>query len=352
VEYRPLGWSGLKVPALGLGTVYFGTQVPEAEAERIVQRAIDLDVTFVDTAEIYMRPRYGAAEEILGRALAGRRHQVILATKKRYDPAQFRSGTPADHGLSGAQIVAGLEGSLRRLRTDYVDLYYPHQVDLEVPLDETLRAIGDLVRAGKVRYVGLSNYTAWQVTRSLQIADTLGLDRVACVQTLYNLLDRGVERELVPCCAEFGLGIVAYSPLAGGVLTGKYGDGATLPPAGSRAALGGHVVQGRPGHIPVLSERNLAVARRLADFAATRREAVARLAIAWLLRRPQVASVIVGASTVRQLEEDVKALDITLSEEDVRGIERFSPGPPPAAGLPLGAAASSSSSAPDRPSRG
>jgi aryl-alcohol dehydrogenase-like predicted oxidoreductase len=321
MEYRALGRSGLKVSALCLGTVYFGTQVPEDKAEQIVRRALDLGVTFIDTAEIYMRPRYGAAEEILGRALAGRRHQVILATKKRYDPAQFRTGTPPDHGLSRAQIVAGLEGSLRRLRTDYVDLYYPHQVDPDVPPDETLRAIDDLVWAGKVRYVGLSNYTAWQVVRSLRIADEPGLDPVACVQTLYNLLDRSAEGELIPCCEAYGLRIVAYSPLAGGVLTGKYGDGATPLPAGSRAALGGHVARGRPGHIPVLSERNLAVARRLADFAATRGETAARLAIAWLVRRPQVALILAGASTVDQLEENVKALEVTLGEQDVREIE-------------------------------
>jgi 1-deoxyxylulose-5-phosphate synthase len=218
MRYRQLGSAGLRVSELCLGTVYFGTQVTPEESERIIRRAPDLGMNFVDTAEIYMRPRYGASEEIVGKALVGRRHEVVLATKKRYDPGIFRTGTPADHSLSRSQIIAAIEGSLRRLQTDYVDLYYPHHVDLVVSLEETLRAIDDLVRAGKVRYVGLSNHPTWKVIRALWIADRLGLAPIIASQALYNLLDRAIERELILASQQFGLGIVAYSPLAGGVL--------------------------------------------------------------------------------------------------------------------------------------
>jgi aryl-alcohol dehydrogenase-like predicted oxidoreductase len=303
-----------------LGTVYFGTQVPAEEAGRVIHRALELGVNFVDTAEIYMRPRYGAAEEIVGKALLGHRHEVFLATKKRYDPGFIRTGAPTDHGLSRGQIVAAIEGSLRRLRTDYVDLYYPHQVDPAVPLDETLRAIEDLVQSGKVRYVGLSNYRASQVVRSLWLAEQHGYAPIVCAQVLYNLLDRDVEREVVPCCREYGLGLIPYSPLAGGVLAAKYSGGAGAVPAGSRAALGGYRTEGRPGHIPVLSERNVHSATRLANLAATLATTAATLALAWVLHQPLVSSVIMGASTVVQLEANVASAEVSLSAEDLAAI--------------------------------
>jgi aryl-alcohol dehydrogenase-like predicted oxidoreductase len=320
MHYRQLGSTGLRVSELCLGTVYFGTQVTPAESERVIRRALDLGMNFVDTAEIYMRPRYGASEEIVGKALVGRRHEVVLATKKRYDPGIFRTGTPADHSLSRSQIIAAIEGSLRRLQTDYVDLYYPHHVDLVVSLEETLRAIDDLVRAGKVRYVGLSNHPTWKVIRALWIADRLGLAPIIASQALYNLLDRAIERELIPASQQFGLGIVAYSPLAGGVLTAKYSASGSAIPAGSRAAVGGFAKSGRPAHIPVLSERNLLVARRLAALAAARNATAGQLALAWVLQQPQVSSAIVGASTVAQLEENVRAAELRLSETDLTAV--------------------------------
>ena len=320
MEYRTLGRTGLRVSSLCLGTVYFGTQVDEQEARRIINRALDLGVTFLDTAEIYMRPRYGISEDIVGRALAGRRHDVVLATKKRYDPAAYRTGTSSDHGLSRQQIITAIEGSLRRLRTDYVDLYYPHHVDPSVPFEESLGAFDDLVRSGKVRYVGLSNYPAYKIVRSLWIADARGFVPVACAQSLYNLLDRGAERELIPACQRFGLGLVPYSPLAGGVLSGKYGGSIDEIPSGSRAARGGYVVRGRPGHIPVLSERNVAIAHRLAAVAAEYGETAARLAVAWVLHQPAVTSTILGASAVDQLEQNVGAADIRLDQSTLAAI--------------------------------
>lgn len=318
--HRTLGRTGLSVSVICLGTVYFGSQVRVEESSGIVRRALDLGVNFIDTAEIYMRPAYGAAEEVIGAALAGRRHEVVLATKKRYDPRSFRTGGPSDHRLSRRQIILAVEASLRRLRTDYIDLYYPHHPDSSVPLEETLRAFDDLVRSGKVRYVGLSNYPAWQVVEALWIADRRGLAPISCVQGLYNLLDRGAERELTPACREHALGLVAYSPLAGGVLTGKYGAGTDQLPPDSRAARVGQTRRGRPGHIPVLSERNLEVSRRLAALAERRGETAARLAIAWTIAQPPITSVIMGASTVAQLEANVAAADLRPSPEDVAEI--------------------------------
>jgi 1-deoxyxylulose-5-phosphate synthase len=320
MQYHSLGRTGLRVSRVCLGTVYFGSRISDDESTRIIHRALDLGINFIDTAEIYMRPQYGASEEAVGRALEGQRDDVILATKKRYDPGVFRTGGPGDHGLSRRQIVAAVEHSLRRLRTDYLDLYYPHHPDPEVDLEESLRAFDDLVTSGKVRYIGLSNYPAWQVVAALWIADRRNFAPIAGVQTLYNLLDQEVERELVPACRRYGLQLVGYSPLAGGVLTGKYSSGATQPPPESRAAVVGHATRGRPGHIPVLSDRNLEVARRLTTLAAEWGESAARLAIAWVLHRPQVASVIMGASSVTQLEENCAAAELPLSPERVAAL--------------------------------
>ena len=321
MEYRLLGQTGMRVSPLCLGSVFFGTSISQPEVDRIVHAALDQGVNFVDTAEIYQRPAFGAAEEALGRALRGRRHEVVLATKVRYDPGAFRAGTPADRSLTRRDIMRGIEISLRRLQTEHVDLYYPHHVDPATPIEETLRAFDDLVHQGKVRYIGLSNFGAWPTVAALWAADRGGLASPVCVQTLYNLLDRSIEAELLPACARFGLSLVPYSPLAGGVLTGKYRAGAE-PPAGSRAAyLGGVRERGRPGHVPVASERNVAVAERLATWARERGLTAAHVALAWCLRRPEVASAIMGASTVAQLDENAPAFDLLLSDQQVAEVE-------------------------------
>jgi aryl-alcohol dehydrogenase-like predicted oxidoreductase len=313
VHYRLLGRSGVRVSSLCLGTVFFGTQVAEPAAAAIIHAALDAGVNFIDTAEVYPRPHYGVAESVVGRALRGRRHEVVLATKKRYDPSGFRSGTPADRGLSRHQIVDAVEGSLRRLQTDYVDLYYPHQVDPETDLEITLRAFDDLLRAGKVRAIGLSNYPAWLTVEALWIADRRNFASPVCVQGLYNLLAREVEHELVPACAAHGLSLVTYSPLAGGVLTGKYGAGEAPPD--SRAAHVGRTRDGRPSHIPLLTPASLAAANRLVAMAGELDLSAAQAALAWTLQRPQVASVIFGASSVAQLQHALAADEVTLDEQ-------------------------------------
>lgn len=314
MDYRLLGRSGIRVSSISLGTVFFGTQVAADNGVAIIRSALDAGINFIDTAEIYTRPNFGAAEEVVGSALQGRRHDVVLATKKRYDPAQFRTGTPADHSLSRHHIVSGVEGSLRRLRTDYVDLYYPHHVDPDVDLEVTLRAFDDLLRAGKVRAIGLSNFPAWLTVEALWTADRRGFAPAVCVQSLYNLLDRTAERELVPACARHGLSLVPYSPLAGGVLTGKYARRAPLPPS-TRAALVGHSAGGRAGHIPLLNEHTLAAAARLVVVARELGLSAGQAAIAWTRQQPQVTSVILGASSVTQLHETLRVVDARLDAE-------------------------------------
>jgi aryl-alcohol dehydrogenase-like predicted oxidoreductase len=315
VEYRLLGGTGMRVSPLCLGSVFFGTTVPQPEVDRIVHAALDQGINFFDTAEIYQRPAYGAAEESLGIALEGRRHQVVLATKKRYDPCQFRTGGPSDHGLSRHHIVTAVEASLRRLRTDYLDLYYPHHVDPDTSFEGSLRAFDDLVRSGKVRSIGLSNHPAWKVIEALWIADRRGFSPVACVQTLYNLLERSAERELVPACVEYGLSLVPYSPLAGGVLTGKY-VASQPPPPESRAATFTHNTSGRPGHVPLLNDRTLGAAARLGAVADELGISPAQASVAWVAHRPTVASVIFGASRADQIAENVAALGARLTPED------------------------------------
>ncbi|HEY3081059.1 MAG TPA: aldo/keto reductase [Chloroflexota bacterium] len=327
MQYRPLGRTGVDVSALCLGTVFYGSYVPDADALRIVHAALDRGINFFDTAEIYHRPHYGAAEELLGRALEGRRRGVVLATKKRRDPDVYRTGGPGDHRLSRGQIVAAVEGSLRRLRTDHIDLYYAHHPDPTVPIEESLRAFDDLVRTGKLRYVALSNYSGWQVVEALWIAERAGLVPIVGVQTLYNLLDRAAERELLPACARYGLAAVPYSPLAGGVLTAKYGrDGG--PPPGSRAATFGHAAAGRPGHVPVLSQPNLAAAERVAALAAELGTTATRASLAWVLHQPAIASVIVGASSVGQLDENLTAFELALDAPALASLAAAADPPP------------------------
>ena len=325
MEYRTLGQTGLQVSTICLGSVFFGSYVSADQSVRIIHRALDLGINFLDTAEIYQRPAYGIAEETVGAALQGRRHEVVLATKKRIDPIAYRTSGQTDRNLSRSHIVSGVEGSLRRLQTDHLDVYYAHHPDQSTPLEETLRAFDDLVRSGKVRYVGLSNYAAWQIVDALGLADRYGFAPVACLQNLYNLLDRSIELELMPACERFGLGLVPYSPLAGGVLTGKYGQTDAVP-ADSRAARFGQREHGRPGHVPILSARNLAIARGLTALAEKRGETTTRLALAWALHQPAVTSIIMGASTPGQVEANVAATELALAPEEIAQISALSDG--------------------------
>jgi aryl-alcohol dehydrogenase-like predicted oxidoreductase len=294
MQQRNLGQTALTVSPITLGTMTFGAQTDEATARSMIDLCLDRGVNFIDTANVY---NAGKTEEILGRILAGRRDRFVLASKVGIKNDQL----PDEAGLSRAAIVKGIENSLRRLKTDYVDLYYLHQPDYTVPLEESLAAMDELVRAGKVRFVGVSNYAAWQVCRILWLAETNDWQPVQVVQPMYNLLARGIEQELLPMCRDFRLAVVPYNPLAGGLLTGKHT--AAAPLSGTRFDL-----------LPFYRDRywhqaNFEAVRELSKIAAGAGRSLVRLALGWLLQQGAVTSIIVGASRLEQLRENLAALD-------------------------------------------
>lgn len=307
MEYRRLGRTGVKVSAISLGCMTFGGQVDHETSQDIISRAIDEGINLFDTADVYTG---GRSEEILGRTLKGsRRDKVMVATKVR-----GRTGDgPNDEGLSRAHLVESLEQSLRRLQSDYVDFYQIHFPDPMTPLDETLRALDDLVRQGKVRYLGCSNFRAWQTCKALWMADSMHLNPMVCVQPRYSLLYRAIERELLPFCVEEGLGVLAYSPLAGGLLTGKYQRG-TPPPPGTRATL-------NPYFARALSDRNFDSIERLQHLADQWDRRLSHIALGWLLRNRSISSAIIGATTLDQFEEDMATLNLSLTNDQLREID-------------------------------
>ena len=300
-----LGRTGLSVSRLCLGTMTFGLQCDEDAARAILDRAAAGGVTFLDTADVYPLggglDTVGRTEEILGRWLEGRRQDFVVATKC----VGAMSTRPWDRGASRKHILDAIEGSLRRLRTDYVDLYQLHHFDPSTPIDESLRALDDVVRAGKARYVGCSNFHAYQVARALGRSEALGVARFDSVQPRYNLLFRQIERELLPLCREEGLGVIPYNPLAGGLLSGKHRR-ETAPAAGTRFALGTAAAryQERYWH-----EREFDTVEALRPLAAEAGLSPARLAIAWVLAEPAVTAPIVGASRPEQLDDVLPAAD-------------------------------------------
>lgn len=308
MDYRHFGSSGLEVSTLGLGANPFGNEVSAETAAAIVHRALDLGVTYFDTADIYNQ---GVSEDFLGRALKGRRHEAVLGTKTG---GAFGPG-PNQHGASRKHIMESLEASLQRLGTDYVDVFWIHHVDEETPFEETQRVLDDLVRSGKVRYLGCSNYAAWQVSEALWIARSQGLVPFVAVQPFHNILYREVEQDLVPLCRFHGLGVVPYFPLAGGFLTGTYRRGVP-PPAGSRGA-------GRITFARWTNDRNWDLLEKLEPFARERGHSIAELAIAWLVSRPYVSTIIAGADTVEHVEGNVKAGEWRLTDADIDELDRL-----------------------------
>ena len=320
MNVRRLGRTGLKVSELCLGTMTFGNQADEQAAFAIMDRAFEAGVFFFDTADVYPvvpRPEtVGRSEEIVGRWLRGRRETIVLATKLR-----GKMGPGAnDGGLSRGHTLRAIEDSLRRLGTDYIDLYQVHSFDPETPLEETLRALDAVVQSGKVRYIGCSNFAAWQLMKALGISERLNLSRFDSVQPRYNLFDRQIERELLPLCEDEGIGVIPYSPLGGGLLTGKYQRGNT-PAAASR-----YILFGRESQItePVLDGLDA-----LAGLAREKGVTMAQLALAWVLANPIVTAPIVGATRAEQLDDSLGAVELTLSEEDLsrcREIARIAEG--------------------------
>jgi aryl-alcohol dehydrogenase-like predicted oxidoreductase len=306
-----LGRTGLQVSRICLGTMTFGLQCDEPTAVAILDRAAAGGVTFLDAADVYpvggSLDTVGRTEEILGRWLAGRRHGFVVATKC----AGVMGAKPWERGLSRKHILDAIDASLRRLRTDYVDLYQLHSPDRETPIDETLRALDDVVRAGKARYVGCSNYLAYQVARAIGRSETHGLVRFDSVQPRYNLLFRQIERELLPLCREEGIGVIPYNPLAGGFLTGKHKREAG-PTPGTRFTLGSAAgrYQDRYWH-----EREFDTVEALRPLAAEAGISLTRLAVAWVLAHPAVTAPIIGASRPEQLDDVLPAVEKDLGAD-------------------------------------
>jgi aryl-alcohol dehydrogenase-like predicted oxidoreductase len=318
MEYRPLGRSGLKVSVAGLGTAPMGRQCDAAQSAAIVDRAISLGVNFLDTADSYGR---GLSEEYTGRAIRGRRQDLVIATKFE---RPMRDG-PLGGGASRRYVMEAVQASLRRLGVDYVDLYQIHFWDPTTPLEETLRALEDLVRGGYVRYVGCSNFAAWQIVEAQWIARTDHLSPLISAQCPYNLLDRAVEADLVPVCERYGLGMLPYFPLAGGFLAGRYRPGQAIP-AASRLGSALHWDRTSDSHVVlathVVNDANHARLAALERWARARGRGVGELALAWLASRPQVPSVIAGATTPEQVAANVQAVTWQLTPDDLADLDR------------------------------
>ncbi len=313
MQTRSLGRSGLQVPELCLGTMTFGLQTNEQVSCEILDRALDRGLDFLDTADVYplggKLEDVGRTEEILGRWMEarGNRDRILLATKCR---GRMGRGSN-DEGLSRQHILRAVDESLRRLRTDWIDLYQTHFFDPNTPIDETLRALDDLVRSGKVRYIGWSNYPAWRLGEALAASERLGVARYESVQPRYNLLYREIESELLPLCGAQGLGVLVYNPLAGGFLAGKYRRGEE-PTQGSRFTLGtaAKIYQWRywqPAQFEAVEALNKLVEERGMNLVS--------VSIAWVLEQPGISSVILGASRPDQLDASFAALDLKLDDD-------------------------------------
>ena len=309
MEYRRLGSSGLKVSTVGLGTNNFGGRIDAERSAAVLRQCIEEGINFIDTANIYGR---SVSEQHIGETVKGIRSQALIATKV----SGAMGDGPNDKGNSRYHIMEQVEASLRRLQTDYIDLYQIHFTDHSTPIEETLRALDDLVHQGKVRYIGCSNFASWQVCEAYWTSKALNLNSFVSVQPEYSMLNRDVERELVPFCEAYNVGVIPYFPLAGGFLTGKYQQGQPVP-EGTRLA-GNERAQQR-----TLTERNFAFLSRLESYAEERGHPIVELAIAWLLGKSIVSSVIAGATRPEQVTANAKAADWHLTPEEMEDVGRI-----------------------------
>lgn len=323
MEYRRLGKSGIKVSEIGLGTLDFGSRLNEQDSIAIIDRALDLGVNFFDTADVYNQ---GHSEEIVGKALKGKRTDVLIASKFGL-PTGDR---PNKSGASRYHILEAVDASLKRLGTDYIDLYYIHWPDPTTRIEETLRALDTLVRAGKVRYIACSNFAGWQLCESLWTSKVCNLESFIAVQTRYNMLDRSIEAELVPCCQEYGISVIPWGPLAEGFLTGKYQRGKAAPP-GTRLGARRSAPPSRsapvqspirmPRFAPVLTDANFDRLDKWQLFAAEHNHSIAELAVAWLLAHPWLGSIIAGATKQEQIAANVAAAGWRLTPAELAQLE-------------------------------
>ena len=321
MEFRTLGRTGVNVTKLCLGTMNFGPRTSEADSIELIHRALEAGINFVDTANFYGQPLndgrgQGTTEKIVGKALKGKRDHVVLATKFF---ATMDQDDPNSRGGSRRNIIQACEASLRRLQTDFIDLYQMHRPDSTVPIDETLRALDDLIQSGKVRYIGTSTFAGWQLMESLWTSDRLLLNRFVSEQPRYSLIDRRIENEVVPVAQKYGIAILPYSPLGGGILTGKYNRDTPFPD-GSRA------VDGAWGSwaTSFLSDKVYGLVDIIREQAAELGCTVSQLALAWVLSQPGVTSAIIGPRTQVHLEDNLGALDVTLDEEILQHLNEAS----------------------------
>ena len=312
MEYKTLGRAGVKVSPLCLGTMMFGGPTNEKDSIRIIHRALDAGINFMDTANVY---NDGESERVIGKAVRSNREKWVIATK-------VHGSMGDDVNQSGSHrvnIMSAVEASLKRLGTDYIDVYYLHRWDASTRIAESLRALDDCVRQGKVRYIACSNFEAWRVCEALWTSEKLGLEEFVCVQPLYNIVNRDAEVELLPFCEKYGVGVVPYSPLARGVLSGKYLIGQE-PPKGSRAAR-----KDRRILQTELREESYEVARQLEPLADAHDKTLTQFALAWVLANPLITSAIIGPRTMEQLEDNLGCLDCTLSAADEAAIAALVP---------------------------
>jgi aryl-alcohol dehydrogenase-like predicted oxidoreductase len=309
VKLRNLGSSGLRVSLVGLGCNNFGGRIDLEASRKVVHKALDLGITLLDTADVY--GERGGSEQCLGQILGDRRKDIVLATK---------FGLPMDDGektgASRRYIMSAVEDSLKRLKTDWIDLYQLHTPDPLTPIGETLRALDDLIHHGKVRYVGCSNLPAWQVVDALWTSRDRGLEAFVSCQDEYSLVRRDIERDLAPAMRQHGLGLLPYFPLGSGLLTGKYKPGAPLPD-GARLTVTKRLAD------RYMTDRNLGIVSKLQAFCERRGHSMLELAFSWLAARPAVASVIAGATKPEQLEQNVRAVDWEVTPEDLAEIDRL-----------------------------
>ena len=318
MRMRFLGNSGVKVSELCFGAMTFGGrgywksigEVEQKEANELVSIALDGGINFFDTADVYSE---GRAEEILGKALANKRKDIILATKVR---GRVGNG-PNDVGLSKLHIIEGCNASLKRLGTDYIDLYQIHSFDPFTPLDETLRALDDLVHQGKVRYIGVSNYTGWQLMKALHISEKYNLEKFITLQAYYSLVGRDLENELIPLSLDQKLGILVWSPLAGGFLTGKYRRGQARPEGARRSDPNNQF-------LPIDEEKGFDIVDELDKIAKNHNASIAQTALNYLLQKPAITSVIIGAKKPDQLKDNLKTVEWKLTEEEMNRLDEIS----------------------------
>ena len=316
MEYRQVGRTGIKVSNVTLGSLFWSAERRDVY-ERLIARAVEAGINAIDTADIYGK---GLSESIIGDALSkqGGRDRLVVSTKTF---VHMDDEDPNAGGANRRHIIRSCEDSLRRLKTDYIDIYYIHRPSTQTPIDETLRALDDLIRSGKVRYIGTSSYPAWKVVESLWASDVLGLSRFSAEQTPYTLLDRRPERELLPTAESYGIGVTIWSPLVGGFLAGKYPRG-EAPPAGSRYA---GTTWGEGWTHPYLVDRAFDMVDVVKGIARRQDKSPAQVALAWTLLRPVVASAVIGPSSMEQLEDSLDIEGVDFSEEERARIDELCP---------------------------